>query len=250
MGKDKKSEIDSAKNFISGLKSSKDVYCQCPSCDFIFSLHSSRLMYGKFPPKDQLSKSERIVKKTLEKLENLQGNYEEDMEEWREKMDDSNGNWRQKVVDLQNKWTTRLEYTIQDSENDIGLLKEKLRHLKYDVAATQKEIIKEKVTRALLSSRSAIQGHIAELFPIFGKTRFNPADLCCLIPTQPVDFVVFNGLFKKNVESITFLDVKKGGASLSPVQKQIRDSISDGKVEFKKTRVNFDKIKGRAKEES
>ena len=53
-------------------------------------------------------------------------------------------------------------------------MKEKVRHMKQDVAATQKEIIKEKTQKALLSSRSAIEGHIAELFPLFKKTKINP----------------------------------------------------------------------------
>jgi hypothetical protein len=121
--------------------------------------------------------------------------------------------------------------------------------LKHDIAAAQKEIIKEKVDRALISQRGVIEGHIAELFPAFRKTKINPADLCALIPTAPVDFVVMEGLFRKEVTQITFLDVKKGGAYLSPVQRSIRDTIKEGNVDFKMIRVNFENIKGNAIEE-
>ena len=122
--------------------------------------------------------------------------------------------------------------------------------MKSDIVYAQKEIIKEKTDLALLRSRSVIEGHIAELFPFFNKTNYNPADLCALMPTQPIDFIVFDGLFKKNVSSITFLDVKKGKSTLNSTQKQIQNVIKDGNVHMKKLRVNFGDIKGNAKEET
>lgn len=191
------------------------------------------------PPKSLLSQAERQVTKALEKAESLQGQLETDKEEWQIKLDDLDSQWRYK-----------LDLKYQGYLNKERFLKEKLRHLKSDIAAAHKEIIKEKVDKALLSSRSAIEGHIAELFPVFQKTKINPADLCALIPTSPMDFVVFDGLFQKEVTKITFVDVKKGSATLSPTQKSIRDTIEDGKIEFKKLRVNFDGVRGHAEEES
>ncbi len=195
-------------------------------------------MYGKSPPKDLLSKSEKQVKKAIQNLESLQIQFDEEKEEWDRKFGDTNYRWRNK-----------LDLKYQQYLNQERLLKEKLRHLKSDVAAANKEVIKEKVQIALLRSRSVIEGHIAELFPMFRKTRINPADLCSLIPTQPIDFVVFDGLFQKEVKSITFLDVKKGKSGLTHVQKTIRDTINDGNVKFRKLRVNFDNVKGNAVEE-
>jgi len=195
-------------------------------------------MYGKSPPKDLLSKSEKQVKKAIQNLESLQIQFDDAKEDWDRKFGDTNYRWRNK-----------LDLKYQQYLNQERLLKEKLRHLKYDVAAANKEVIKEKVQIALLRSRSVIEGHIAELFPMFRKTRINPADLCSLIPTQPIDFVVFDGLFQKEVKSITFLDVKKGKSGLTHVQKTIRDTINDGNVKFRKLRVNFDNVKGNAVEE-
>ena len=196
-------------------------------------------MYGKSPPKDLLSKSEKQVKKAIQNLESLQIQFDDAKEDWDRKFGDTNYRWRNK-----------LDLKYQQYLNQERFLKEKLRHLKSDVAAANKEVIKEKVQIALLRSRSVIEGHIAELFPMFRKTRINPADLCSLIPTQPIDFVVFDGLFQKEVKSITFLDVKKGKSGLTHVQKTIRDTINDGNVKFRKLRVNFDNVKGTAVEES
>lgn len=225
--------------FIKGLKSSKNIYAQCPHCSNLFSLYNARLVYGKSPPKDALSESEKRLKKMASAVAEMQDQFDEAEEDWSRQKDEMDYKWRSKM-DLSN----------SDHAAKVGNLNEKLRHLKSDVAAANKEIIQEKVDRALRSSRNTIEGHIAELFPMFHKTKVNPADLCSLIPTQPMDFVVFNGLFQKQVTSITFLDVKKGGSRLSPVQKSIKDSVNDGKVDFKTIRVNFDKVRGTAKEES
>ena len=156
-------------------------------------------MYGKNPPKDLLAKSQKIVMKAQEKLENLQEQYDIAKDSWKYDLEAKNSDWRNK-----------LDLKYQEFLTKEGLLKEKVRHMKQDVAATQKEIIKEKTQKALLSSRSVIEGHIAELFPLFKKTKINPADLCAMIPTQPVDYVVFDGLFQKEVKAVTFVDVKKG----------------------------------------
>jgi len=250
LGSDKKKVTESVLHFINGLKFAKDIYVECPSCQYLFSLFDCRLMYGKSPPRDLIAKSVKQVKMAQANLDNLKEKFDDHIESSRTEYDDEVEVWRTKVDDLKQNWRYKLDEQYSDFLHKERTLKEKIRHMKQDVAATNKEIIKEKTKKAVLSSRSAIEGHIAELFPIFKKTRLNPADLCSLIPTQPVDFVVFNGLFQKNVNSVTFLDVKKGKSRLSPVQQQIRDSIHDGHVDFKKMRVNFDSIKGEAHIES
>ena len=226
-------------DFIDGLKESRNIYAQCPSCNFIFSLFSARLMHGKNPPKDILAKSEKQAKAALERLEQFKEKYDDDIDELNQRMSESTYRLKDKI----NLMTEEYRHGKQE-------LSEKIRHMKSDIAYSQKEIIKEKTQLALLRSRSVIEGHIAELFPFFNKTSYNPADLCALMPTQPIDFIVFDGLFKKDISSITFLDVKKGKAQLSSTQKQIKEVIDGGKVHMKKLRVNFDDVKGNAKEES
>ena len=230
--------VEAVDDFIEGLKLAKNIYAECPGCNHIFSLHSSRLFYGKNPPKDMLSKSQREVESTLVRLDSLQERYDEDKDNWRMKNDETILAWR-----------TKLDLQFSLWQGRESALKEKVRHMKSDIAAAQKEIIQEKVDRALLSQRGVIEGHISELFPLFRKTRINPADLCALIPTSPLDFIVFDGLFQKDVRSIVFLDVKKGGSGLSQTQRQVRNAVREGNVEFKTIRIDFENIKGTAVEE-
>ena len=228
-------EFGSAEQFIQGLKKSKNTYVECPHCRFVFSLFAANIMYGKNPPKDLLAKSQKQLTKTLDDYAKLMQRWLDNIEKFKTEKYNINYEWRNKL---------NLKY--QEFLRREGVLKEKVRHMKNDVAATQKEIIKEKTDKALLTSRSVIEGHIAELFPIFKKTKINPADLCAMVPTQPVDFVVFDGLFQKEVKHVTFVDVKKGKSGLTDTQKSIKASVEDGHVDFKEIRVNFDKIKGNA----
>lgn len=253
--------MSEAAGFIQGLKAARSVYAECPSCSHIFSLHSARLISGKSPPKDFLSKSQKTTERALSELAEIREAFDLAKEQWNADTDQVNEDfanqlemndekWRERNARLDEAWRGRLELKATQWEGREAALREQLRHLKQDVAAVQHEIIKERVTKALRSQRGVMEGHIAELFPALRKTRFNPADLCALVPTAPVDFVVMEGLFQKEVTRITFLDVKKGGASLSSVQKSIRNTIRDGNVEFKMMRVNFEAIRGTAAEES
>ncbi len=43
---------------------------------------------------------------------------------------------------------------------------------------------------------------------------------------DPIDYVIFKGLSEGNVTEIIFVDVKTGGAVLTPRQKEIKDVIN------------------------
>lgn len=50
---------------------------------------------------------------------------------------------------------------------------------------------------------------------------------------EPIDLIVFDGLATKGrVEAIHFVEVKSGAAKLNPHQKQIKQAVQDGRVEF------------------
>lgn len=56
----------------------------------------------------------------------------------------------------------------------------------------------------------------------------------CRALFEPIDYIVFNGLARSGqVESLTFIDVKVGGAHLNGHQRMIRDAINGGRVSFK-----------------
>jgi predicted Holliday junction resolvase-like endonuclease len=50
---------------------------------------------------------------------------------------------------------------------------------------------------------------------------------------KPIDLLVFNGLSKGKVESLSFVEVKTGKATLSDNEKSIRDALADHKVSYK-----------------
>jgi len=49
---------------------------------------------------------------------------------------------------------------------------------------------------------------------------------------EPIDMIIFNGLSKASVESITFMEIKTGASRLKDHQKLIKDAVGDGKVGF------------------
>ena len=152
--------------------------------------------------------------------------------------------------------TSKYEDEIGIYDERLSIANDKYRQIKSDYtnfkknkALSMKQIIDEKKEMAIKRSRASVHGHLAELIPTFRKTNINPLDLCVLIPTRPLDFIVFRGLYDKEVTSITFLDVKSGGARLNPIQKSIKNVVSDGKIGFETLRVNFD-VKANVSRES
>ena len=84
--------------------------------------------------------------------------------------------------------------------------------------------------------RAAVKGSVAETFaPYLGDFPFKPSE--CKFLGDPIDYVVFEGLDKREVTSITFVDVKTDSAVLSKHQRQIRDVVKKGKVSFVEYRV-------------
>lgn len=93
---------------------------------------------------------------------------------------------------------------------------------------------------AILRSQAVIKGkvteHLAPHMPIF---PFNPKD--ARFVGSPIDFLVFDGADEGNVRDVIFLEVKTGGSSLNPRQRQIRDAILAGRVMWRELRIGSEK---------
>ena len=50
---------------------------------------------------------------------------------------------------------------------------------------------------------------------------------------EPIDLIVFNGVSKSKVDSVTFMEIKTGKAQLAKHERMVRDAITDKKVAFK-----------------
>jgi predicted Holliday junction resolvase-like endonuclease len=84
----------------------------------------------------------------------------------------------------------------------------------------------------LKRSRSSIMGQVVEqIRPFLPRMKYEPGDLRSI--WKPIDYVCFNGLsLKRDVNSITFIDVKSGRSHLTDEQFSIKKAIEHGHVDF------------------
>ena len=88
-----------------------------------------------------------------------------------------------------------------------------------------------------LQSRAVTRGQIYEqLVPFLPGFRFNPKDAQFL--GRPVDFVVFDGLDEGDLRRIVFIEVKTGVAKLTTRERQVRDAIRGGRIEWAEIRAD------------
>jgi len=89
---------------------------------------------------------------------------------------------------------------------------------------------------AVQRSQATIAGQVHEqLLPYLPDFQFNPKDARFL--GSPVDLVVFDGLDAGQLRQVVFLEVKTGGANLTPRERQIRDAVTSGRVSWQECRV-------------
>lgn len=87
--------------------------------------------------------------------------------------------------------------------------------------------------RSETATRTVGIGKIIEkVAPAIKGFKYDRRD--CRALFEPIDYIVFDGLTSKNgwVDSLFFVDIKTGKASLNEHQKQIRDAVKSGKVEW------------------
>lgn len=112
---------------------------------------------------------------------------------------------------------------------------EKKQALLQAFAEREKELKESKLSVDVESEKKAIEigfGTIIENFvPAYKGLKMQFCE--CRPLFEPIDMVVFNGLMKNAVDSITFLEIKSGNAQLKPNQRMIRNTINDGKVKMK-----------------
>ena len=85
---------------------------------------------------------------------------------------------------------------------------------------------------ALKRSRATLKGQIGERFaPFEGGFGYEPADARFL--GSPVDYVVFDGLTDGQIRGVAFVEVKVGALPLTPFQRQVREAIKAGRVDWR-----------------
>lgn len=103
------------------------------------------------------------------------------------------------------------------------------------LAAWRAEEVEALGADSLARSRAVLRGRVSEqLAPVLPQFGFSPAD--ARFVGSPVDFVVFDGLEevragrRDRLHRIVLVDVKTGSASLSTIQRRVRDCVEDGRV--------------------
>lgn len=87
-------------------------------------------------------------------------------------------------------------------------------------------------SRAVRGGRTAEQ--LAPLHADFAL-RFDPADARFL--GAPVDFVVFDGLADGRLREVVMVEVKTGGGRLNGNERQVRDAIAEGRIDYELLRL-------------
>ena len=89
---------------------------------------------------------------------------------------------------------------------------------------------------AIARSKFVLTGKLKEQFaPFLPGFEWNPKDTRFL--GSPIDFIVFDGLEEGNLRRILIIEVKTGAARLSRREKEIKEAVESGRVEFKLLRV-------------
>jgi len=118
-----------------------------------------------------------------------------------------------------------LDRKKQKLEGKIELLREKEKMLKHRKKERPKRI--ETITRSI-----NIGQIIEKIVPASKKFRYNVAD--CRSMFDPIDYIAFNGYCAKGaVDSISFIEVKTGDASLQKVQKKIKEAVEGGNLKIR-----------------
>jgi predicted Holliday junction resolvase-like endonuclease len=86
--------------------------------------------------------------------------------------------------------------------------------------------------KAEITAKSVNIGkNLEKVLPTMKDFKWKLAD--CRVLGDPIDLLTFNGFSEGVVNSLSFIEVKSGGARLNKHQKAIRDAIEDKKVSYK-----------------
>lgn len=89
---------------------------------------------------------------------------------------------------------------------------------------------------AIERSRAVISGQISEqIAPWLPDFPVNPSDARFI--GKPVDFVAFCGADEGLVREIVFIEVKTGRSTLTPVERSVREAITQGQVRWVEYRL-------------
>ena len=89
---------------------------------------------------------------------------------------------------------------------------------------------------AIKRSRAVLTGSFSEqLAPYLPDFKYSPTEVRFL--GKPIDFLVFKGLDKKELDEVVFVEVKSGKSQLSTIERKLRDAIKAKKISWELYRI-------------
>ena len=167
-----------------------------------------------------------------------------------EKAQQLNLEWQQRALD-----GVRKELTLQANQNALKQLENwrnseietvkqqqyELAHGALNVEFEQWKVEYEKTIRqdAIAKSQSTLVGKITEHFiPFLPDFTYNPKDARFL--GSPIDYVVFDGLSEGELKKIVLIEIKTNLGTLTKRERQIRDVVQSGNVEWTQLKRNVE----------
>jgi predicted Holliday junction resolvase-like endonuclease len=102
-----------------------------------------------------------------------------------------------------------------------------------NLVASQARQLRDAREQSVRQSRSGLLGkateQIAPMLPEFCE-RFSPSDARFI--GAPVDYVVFDGLHRGEVERVIFVEIKSGRPDLNKNERSVRQAIQERRVGF------------------
>lgn len=89
---------------------------------------------------------------------------------------------------------------------------------------------------AIKQSRAVLSGQFSEqIAPYLPDFPYKPTEARFI--GKPIDFIVFKGMDEKKIEEVIFVEVKTGQSQLSPVEKSLKETIKNKKINWSEYRV-------------
>lgn len=109
------------------------------------------------------------------------------------------------------------------------------KQLKEELKEREEELKKRKklaTEKAGITAKSVNLGKKLEvILPTMKNFRWDLPD--CRFLAEPIDMITFNGLAFGQIYTLSFIEVKSGGARLNDHQKMVKDAVQDKKVSYK-----------------
>jgi len=208
-------------SLLSFYKHEKRIFGRCPHCREPFRLSEVKLSYGAEPPRDLLTR----LKAERDRLLEREGELGDQIEELETEH-------QAKIEDIETEHQAAVDSLEADRSYDIDALNEKWTDkISYEVDRQLGKERKDIRRKAIAKSRAGQLGKTLEkVAPIFTGFGHHPYDVRPMF--DPIDFVVFDGYFQKEVTDITFVEFKTGHKRLSAIQSSIRETVERKRVHF------------------